>query len=283
MYNFWVRELDCVSCGHTVPLFKDYRVGNGRYDNGDKYNVLCPDCESVVYVNDWQSESSCTDCGNRFDPANGNVNRGKYNCPDCGQKYSVTDAVDEQGGYEIRLYALEYYCPACEEAGRSKSEVKGYKRAEDADHELAQKAENEWHASDDLNQYVPQVKIAKGAITQSSSISGNDLFQHGLEEWTDFYSPRQLLCLSTLLRSIDKIEDPQAREYLLLAFSDMLRTNNMMIGYQHSNNHINDVFQTNSFDVPQGAAEANVWGTEYGMGNFRSIWEMVLILTDIST
>ncbi|ELZ77477.1 hypothetical protein C456_03031 [Haloferax volcanii DSM 14919] len=276
MYNFWIRELDCVSCGHTVPLFKDYRVGNGRYENSEKYNVLCPDCESVVYVDDWRSESSCTSCGHSFDPSDGNVGRGKYHCSNCGQKYSVTDAVEEQGGYGIRLYALEYYCGTCESDGRERSEVKSYKQAEEADHELAGKAKQRWEDAKELHEYVPQSEIAKGAITQSSSISGNDVFQHGFNDWSDVYSPRQLLCLSSLLRSITKIDEKQIREYLLLAFSDMLRTNNMLIGYQHSNNHINDVFQTNSFDVPQGAAEANVWGTEYGMGTFQSIWDMVI-------
>jgi len=48
--------LDCTACGHTAPLFKDYRVAKGRYDNDDKYNVLCPDCGDIVLVDDWQSE-----------------------------------------------------------------------------------------------------------------------------------------------------------------------------------------------------------------------------------
>ena len=277
MYNFWVRELNCVSCNHTVPLFKDYRVGKGRYgDNKGTYSVLCPSCESVVNVDDWQSESTCSECRNSFDPSDGNVGRGKYHCTDCGQKYSVTDAVTEQGGYDLRLYALEYYCGTCDEQGRERAKVKGYKRAEKVDRELAQEAQKEWEEADELKQFVPQSGIARGAITESSSISGNDLFQHGLEDWTDAYSSRQLLCLSTLLRSISEVEDENTREYLLLAFSDMLRTNNLLVGYQHSNNHINDIFQTNSFDVPQEAAEGNVWGTEYGMGTFQSIWNMVI-------
>ncbi|WP_138007005.1 DUF1156 domain-containing protein [Halalkalirubrum salinum] len=277
MYNFWVRELDCVSCGHTVPLFKDYRVGKGRYgDNKGTYSVFCPDCESVVNVEDWQSESVCSECGNSFEPSDGNVGRGNYHCTDCGQKYSVTDAVAEQDGYGLSLYALEYYCGICDEQERNRAEVKGYKRAERVDRELAQRARKEWNEADDLKEFVPQSGIARGAITESSSISGNDLFQHGLEDWTDAYSPRQLLCLSKLLRSISEVESENVREYLLLAFSDMLRTNNLLVGYQHSNNHINDIFQTNSFDVPQEAAEANVWGTEYGMGTFQSIWDMII-------
>ncbi|AEN07415.1 protein of unknown function DUF1156 (plasmid) [halophilic archaeon DL31] len=277
MYNFWVRELDCVSCGHTVPLFKDYRVGKGRYgDNKGTYSVFCPSCESVVSVDDWQNECACNECGNSFDPSDGNVGRGNYHCTDCGQKYSVTDAVAEQDGYGLSLYALEYYCGTCDDQGKERAAVKGYKRAEKVDRDLAQEARKEWEEADELTQFVPQSEIARGAITESSSISGNDLFQHGLEDWTDAYSPRQLLCLSKLLQSISEVENENVREYLLMAFSDMLRTNNMLVGYQHSNNKINDIFKINSFDVPQAAAEANVWGTEYGMGTFQSIWDMVI-------
>lgn len=65
----------------------------------------------MTLVDDWQSESVCNDCGNGFVPKEGNVSRGgKYNCPDCGQKYAITDAIQEQGGYDLRLYALDYYC-----------------------------------------------------------------------------------------------------------------------------------------------------------------------------
>jgi len=82
MYNFWVKELDCVSCGHTVPLFKDYRVAKGRYENDDKYNILCPDCGAVTLFDDWQEEGECTECNSVFNPKNGNVSRGGYySCP----------------------------------------------------------------------------------------------------------------------------------------------------------------------------------------------------------
>jgi len=59
-----------------------------------------------------------------------------------------------------------------------------------------------------------------------------------------------------------------------MAFSDMLRTNNMLVGYEHSNNQINHIFNTNSFDVPQAAAEANVWGlnTGWGRSSPSGIW-----------
>jgi adenine-specific DNA methylase len=276
MYNFWVKELDCVSCGHTVPLFKDYRVAAGRYENDDKYNVLCPDCGAVTLVEDWQSDSVCNDCGHGFTPKEGNVSRGgKYNCPDCGQKYAIVDAIKEQGKPNLRLYGVEYYCEHCDGAGEEKSAYKGYKQVDQADRELFEDAEQKWEESEGLHEYVPTEEIPEGAITAASSISGNDVFQHKYDTWADMFNRRQLLCLSKLLKSISDVSNKNAREYLLLAFSDSLRTNTMMASYQFSANKSNHIFNTNSFAPPNQPCEGNIWGAKFGMGTFESIWDMV--------
>ncbi|QSX01001.1 DUF1156 domain-containing protein [Haloterrigena alkaliphila] len=276
MYNFWVKELDCVSCGHTVPLFKDYRVAAGRYENDDKYNILCPDCGSVTLVDDWQSESVCNDCGHGFVPKEGNVSRGgKYNCPDCGQKYAITDAIQEQGPPDLRLYALEYYCEHCDNAGEDKSAYKGYKQVESYDVELFEEAKSEWEESDALHKYVPNEDIPEGAITAASSISGNDVFQHGYETWQDMFTERQLLSLAKLFRSIESVDDQNLSEYLLLAASESLRYTNKMVSYNTTYNKIGDFFRNNSFTPPTYPVENNVWGAKWGSGTFSSMFQMV--------
>ncbi|GAB3686515.1 hypothetical protein GCM10028857_18690 [Salinarchaeum chitinilyticum] len=281
MYAFWVKEIDCVSCGHTVPLFNDYRVGKGRYENDDKYHVFCPKCESVVLVDDWQSECKCEECRYRFVPKNGNAPGSKYTCGECGQKYGIIDAVQEQGGFNLRLFALEYYCPTCEDRGEAKKDIKNYKPAEEEDVALFEKAKREFEIRDDLEKYVPKEEIPLGIKTDSTKFEGSitgghNVLRHGFDKWTDMYNGRQLLCLSLLLQSIDGIEDQNVKEYLLLGVSEMLRFNTMMVGYQASNNHINDIFQSNSFDPPKSPAENNLWGTKYGMGTFESVWEMII-------
>jgi adenine-specific DNA methylase len=277
MYNFWVKELDCVSCGHTVPLFKDYRVAKGRYENDDKYNVLCPGCGAVTLVDDWQSESVCNDCGHGFVPKEGNVSRGgKYNCPDCGQKYGIVDAIEEQGKPDLRLYAVEYYCGHCDDAGEKKSAYKGYKQAETADKELFEKAKKEWKDNDDLHDYVPNEDIPEGAITAASSVSGNDLFQHGYTKWTEFQNERQLLSLAKLLSAIDDLDDDNASEFLLMAVTDALRTNSTFCSYDAGRNGMDHIFRNNSFAPAMYPAENNVWGTKFGRGSFLSSWDMVL-------
>jgi adenine-specific DNA methylase len=277
MYNFWVKELDCVSCGHTVPLFKDYRVAKGRYENDDKYNVLCPDCGSVTLVDDWQSDSVCNDCGHGFVPKEGNVSRGgKYNCPDCGQKYGIVDAIEEQGKPDLRLYAVEYYCGHCDDAGEKKSAYKGYKQAEATDKELFEEAKTEWENNGDLHDYVPDEDIPEGAITAASSVSGNDLFQHGYTKWTEFQNERQLLSLAKLLSAIDDLDNNNASEFLLMAVTDALRTNSTFCSYDAGRNGMDHIFRNNSFAPAMYPAENNVWGAKFGRGSFLSSWDMVL-------
>jgi len=274
--DFWVKELDCVSCDTTVPLFKDYRIGKGRFGNKGTYNVLCPECESVVLSDDWRSKTTCKECSHRFTPAEGNANRGKYVCPDCGQKYDISKAIDEQDGNDIRLFATEYYCESCDDSGVNKELAKGYKHAEKEDFDLFEDAKSEWEESEKLHQYVPSEKIHPGAITTSSSISGNDIFKHGYEEWTDMFNERQLLCLSKILRGIDDLDNQNAAEYLLLAVTDALRMNSMLAVYQAANNQTNQIFRMNSFNSPTQPVEGNVWGGRYGTGTFQSIWDMVI-------
>ncbi|MFB6301325.1 MAG: DUF1156 domain-containing protein [Haloferacaceae archaeon] len=281
MYCFWVKELDCISCGHTVSLFPDYRVAAGRYEHDGEYNVFCPACESVVLVDDWQSRGECAECGNRWTPAHGPVTRGgHYTCPKCGQQSAIADVAAEGDGYDRRLYGLEYYCPTCDEAGRPRGDVKGYKSAGPADRALFRRAAREWERADELTEYVPDHPIPSGWKTSASEFDGSapgagDIAPHGLTEWTDMYNERQLLCLARLLRAITTVDDRNAREYLLLAFTEALNFNSMMVPYQAARNHTNHLFKSNSFDPPQKSSEGNPWGTEYGIGRFRSTFDMV--------
>ncbi|MEZ3145604.1 DUF1156 domain-containing protein [Halobaculum sp. MBLA0143] len=275
MYNFWVKEIDCTSCDHTVPLFKDYRVAAGRYENDDRYNVLCPDCGEISLVDDYDSECTC-DCGNQWVPAEGNVSRGGYyNCPECGLKESITDAIAEQGKPDERLYAVEYYCETCEEAGHDRPVYKGFKSAGPADQRLVESAAQTWQTRTDLHEYVPDEEIPEGAITEASSISGNDVFQHGYEKWTDMFNERQLLSHALLLDSIDRLSDENLRDYLLLVFCDALMFNSTFTIYNKTATKIEGTFRLNSF-VPQAEfVENNVWGAAAGRGTFSNTFEKV--------
>ncbi|UPV76780.1 DUF1156 domain-containing protein (plasmid) [Halorussus limi] len=270
--NFWVKELDCVSCGHATPLFKNYRVAKGRYENDDQYHVHCPDCGGVTLVDDWREQQECPDCPNVWTPEEGTVGRGYYVCPECGQKASIADATASQGSSDRRLYAVEYYCEVCDDEGREKSVHKGYKRADSFDTSLADEAERRWRDSDELSEYVPDEAIPEGYET----VDRRPLFDHGYEEWTDMFLPRQLLGLSILLRRIVEVDDRDAREFLLLAFCDSLMFQNTFSIYNQQRNNVEGIFRMNSFVPQTDFVENNVWGAKFGRGNFRNTWEKLL-------
>jgi adenine-specific DNA methylase len=285
MYNFWAKEIDCRSCGHTIPLHQDFRIGKGRYDDDDKYNVLCPDCESIFLVDDWHEECECTECGYEYVPEEGNVDYGDYICSECGQKYSISEQIGEGEEYNHRLYAVEYYCSHCDDQGASRAETKGYKPATEADKQRYRQAKEEWRNTESLHKFAPSKPIRTGWKTDGREVDGSmpgklgygygSLPRHGIDEWSDMYNERQLLCLSKVLESIGSLEDQNVKEFLLLTLSGTLRTNSMMVGYDYSYNKIVNIFKSNSFDPPRTPCEGNLWGTKYGRGTFESIWDMV--------
>lgn len=274
MNSFWVKQLDCVSCGETISLFDDFRIGKGRYENDDKYHVFCPKCEKITLVDDWRSQSECGECGNNFVPQDGPASGSQYSCHNCGQKYSITDAIGEQEGFDLKYHSIEYYCPKCDSRkDHNKSDVKGYRAVTSFDLNLFEQAKKEWDEREDLHEYVPGEDIPKGAMTVSSSINGNDVFRHGYEKWIDMFTERQLLCYSLLFKKIEKIENQNVAEYLLLSLTDSLRRNCMMIGYNYAGNQISNIFRNKAIDPPNRPVEANVWGTDYGTCTFQTTWE----------
>jgi len=277
VYALWVRKLDCASCGETIPLFKDYRVANGRYEDDDKYNVYCPDCESVFLTDDYQTESVCTECGYEFIPANGPVSRGgNYGCPSCGLQYPIVDAIADGQSYAEDLYAIEYYCTECEDEGKDRAIFKGYTAATEKDRTQFDRASETWHSAEWLDAYIPQSEIPEGAITAASDINGNDVFRHDYETWSDMFNDRQLYCLSTLLSAIDDVDNQSVKEYLLLAFSDSLMFQNNFALYNVSGTKIEGIFRQNSYQPQVEYAENNVWGTRAGRGTFKNTWEKIV-------
>jgi putative DNA methylase len=277
MYALWVRTLDCISCGETIPLFSNYRVAGGRYEDSNRYHVTCPDCKGLFLTDDPATEAVCSECGNEFIPDNGPVSQGgKYGCPACGLKYPIVDAIADGQSYAEQLYALEYYCTECDDAGEERTTFKGYKSPDESDLERFEAATERWEESDELSEYVPSGQIPDGAITAASSISGNDIFQHGYENWQDMFNGRQLYCLSTLLRAINDIEDSMIQEFLLLAFSDTLLFQNNFAWYSSSGKKIEGALGRNSYTPRRTYAENNVWGTRAGRGTFSNTWQKIL-------
>lgn len=251
MYVFWVKKVKCLRCGNEVPLFSSFRIVSL---SKKLHVVFCPDCKEILEVDDIKREVTCPNCEKTFTPSKG-YNKGRYYfCPICGHKGEVVRSVRREGEIpKIEMYAIEYYCPNCNE--------RGYKKTDEYDHELYVKAQEEFHKrKEDLP--FPRQKIPDGKEVRR-------LFSRSYEFFHQMFNERQLLCLSVLLQEIRKIEDENIRELMILTFSDSINANNLFCKYNQGARKLEPLFGHHAYWPPNTPVENNVWGTKYGRGTFR--------------
>lgn len=250
MYVFWVKKVPCLACGEEVRLFPSFRIATR---NG-KHTVFCPQCYHIKSdVASLDSRVECPECGTEYIPAAGYSGGGKYTCPACGQKENILKAVQRrEGPPQAEMFALEYYCKVC---GR------GYKGVTGGDRALYEEARAEFQRLKDGLPY-PRTKIPEEGRSDPRPIN------YGYKYFYQMFNERQLLCLSLLLEEILKTEDENTREYLLLAFSDALDTNNMFCTYLPPRQEVERMFGRHVYWPSNMPLENSVWGTKMGRGTF---------------
>jgi len=265
MYYFWIKEVTCLNCGVKVPLFRGYMLARKRDKSG--YYVICPFCGNLFDVKDYRKDTECPKCDRHFNPdKDGNVEGKYYTCPECGQKSVIIEAIQRKGKPAERLYAVEYYCPSCNE--------KGYKQVDEFDRALFEKARSEYKKVEPewMGKYVPDTKIPKGQETYPRLIKN-----HGYKYWKDMFNERQLLSLGKLLKAILEIDvDENVRELLVITFSDTLNYQNILCEYNRVANKLKELFSKHSFHTLVNPVENNVWSTKYGLGIFDHIIEKII-------
>lgn len=259
MYYFWIKEVPCLNCNASVPLFKGYMLAQKR--DGKAYYVVCPDCGNVFEVKDYKTDTRCPCCNGEFNPdKDGNVEGKYFICTEaeCGQKSVIVEAIQRKGKPSEKLFAVEYYCPSCNR--------KGYKQADDFDKALFEKAKEEYRnvKPNWLGKYIPDTKIPMGYNTKQ-------MINHGYKYWADMFNERQLLSLGKLLKTMVELDmDEKVRELLVITLSEALEFHNMLCDYARSKNHLYNLFRTHAFHPNTNPVENNVWGTEAGRGIFRN-------------
>lgn len=160
-----------------------------------------------------------------------------------------------------RLFALEYYCPACKPKHRGRF----FKAPDSADVARITEAENRLQESAQVN--IPQDSIPPGDETDR-------LHRWGYSTYRQLFNARQLLGLDTLVAAISLIEDEAVRLALLTVFSDTLRYQNMLCRYDSYALKIMDVFSVHGFPVSLVQCENSLLGTpRVGSGGFRHFTE----------
>jgi putative DNA methylase len=219
--------------------------------------VFCRHCGEVRSLRATQSWFKCHHCSLTTSIAKGNSKAGAIVCEQCGTKTPMIDLITKGTPSEKQFFAIEF--SVANKSGRPK---RVYKKAD----------------ATDLQRYAEAVKsFEKGKahlIYPTDLIFEKDRFDsrpvsHGFSSYDQLFNGRQLYCLSLLLREILAIEDNGAKEYLLLAFSDCLASNNQLVSYAFGYQKITPLFAIHGYQVPQRPVEGNVWGNDHlGRGSF---------------
>ncbi|HLE25736.1 MAG TPA: DNA methyltransferase [Thermodesulfobacteriota bacterium] len=267
--------------------------------------LLCPHYYSV-----WQwrgnlpDEVSCPVCKKDYNPVVGNIPRsGWFLCPSCGHTDRIINSIrnlPKDQLLPLRPYAIEGYCSFCAgdieeevespqltlDGANSKIEIKKtkltdhicqltknngkfFKRITPSDLARYQKACEMWE-KEKGNLPYPRQKIPDGQETHR-------LLEHHYHYWHQMFNPRQLLCLSLLLKAIDEEPNQVLKEMLLSAFQGSLESNNTFCRYTIAGgNKSQGIFSRHDFQPKLTFTENNPWGTEYGHATFYNKFELIV-------
>jgi len=267
--------------------------------------LFCPFCE-VVWQ--WRGELpdvlSCPSCHREYDPQTGNVpDNGKFLCPTCGAKDAIIASIrqlPEEQLLPMHPYAIQGYCARC--AGKltdegeeeetdllgqrpkrkaqraepnhpcllTKSSGKFFTRVRPADLARYKDACATWEREKDRLPY-PKSEIPWGEKTKSGLIA------HHYRYWHQMFNPRQLLCLSTLVDSIEKEPIHRLRDMLLSALFSTLEGSNVFARYkkdQARSESAKGIFSRHDYQPKLTPCEDNTWGVEFGKG--FSVWAEIV-------
>jgi len=244
--------IDCQSCGADVPLVPKWRVR--AYDSG-KNIVARP-----ILLDDGGVDYECLIDPTKeeldgFDPLDGPVSRGgNVECLHCGV-VTESDEVKKKlksGEFRYDIYAVKY--------GQSNGKY-GYRAPTDDDRnalkKAAEKVSNDYQLATLLDTPVPD-----GEKTREPR-------NYGIEEWRDFYTPRQLISHHEYLRATKEVEKEFRSEYseekadaiiTLLSFvaGKMLDNNSRLSPWATRRGCPGDLFRANHFGFKRVFADNNL-------------------------
>lgn len=241
-YFLWVKTICCRQCGESMDLFPGYLLAS---DARHPRNVfICHACGQLCEAEARNSPGECHHCGARLTAA-GPARRSHCQCARCGTGNTFPDR--HNGPPRHRLFALEYYCPAC----RSRHEGRYFKVPDARDLAIADQART--HPAFLDASYIPDDAIPSGDET-------NRLHRWGYGCYREMFNPRQLLGLELSARFIAATAPERVRNALATNLSDLLRYQNMLCRYDTMALKSLDIFSVHGFPVGLVQCESNLLG-----------------------
>ncbi len=259
VYFFWVDTAKCENCGTQFDGHPHYLLADVR--KKEHKVALCSSCGTVQSIISTQNAFACESCGASTEVNRGNVKLGRYTCPNCESSFTVPDLPDEKKPMPKRLFALEYHCKSCEETA--------YKRAGEHDVQLFREADQRLRKATSGLMF-PRTRIPKRPRSDPRPIN------YGYRRYADLFNARQLLGLSILYKRISRVSDTNTKEYLLLALSDALASNNMFCYYAFGYRKLTPMFGLHAFRPVPRSVEVNLLQEHRGRGSFPKCLDKVV-------
>ena len=243
-YFLWVKTAECEACQSLVDLFPGYLLSE---DKRHPKNVLvCAKCGELNESSDLNAAGKCRTCQSVLQ-VDGPAKRGKCKCCECGG--SIQYPGRELHGH--RLFAIEYYCPACKASHRGRF----FKKPDAGDLEHVAEANATWKGM--RARFVPTEGIPAGDET-------NRLHRWNYQQYRDLFNSRQLVGLEHSCRLIARQTDRRIRHALATNLSDLLRYQNLLCRYDTMALKSLDIFSVHGFPVGLIACESNILGIPNG-------------------
>lgn len=261
LYWFWVKQLDCPSCGMAVDLFSSRIFAKHAYvKRYPRVQICCPHCSSV-YPGDFREECTvCPTCHRSCNPHIGTVSGANATCGSCGHGFQVARTARAQGKPpRHRLYAKLVM--------RADGQ-KEYLPATDADHAAYAAAAEQLKL---LAPPMPRVEIQPGYNTRQ-------VLNYGYSRWDQFFNDRQLLAISLLADGISRLPVGPEREALFVLLSGVLEFNNLFASYKgEGTGAVRHMFSHHVLKPERMPIEANLWGTPKSSGSFLNLFQSRLL------
>jgi putative DNA methylase len=194
--------------------------------------------------------------------------KSKFKCQEdtCGRVNDVLTAIKAtQKTGPIASYATQGYCPSCDSEGFPYS---GRFFSVPSLHSFAT-ADREWESAKEsiYHDFWPKSELPFGFMTH---LNNGGVPNHGFTHWWKMFNSRQLLVLVQLLRSICSSKaSNDAKEYVLGAFQQYLRNQNMFCIWDKDYDKLVPMLSNNNFHPKATMIENSVF-SKLGRGNWAS-------------
>jgi putative DNA methylase len=194
-----------------------------------------------------------------------------FACASCGTVQDVLTSMTGNGGKApMAAYAVQAVSPKLKATGASYG-GRFFAALESSRQLDAAATEWELRKNEDLSPYWPRTGVPEGFKTSYQKIP-----EHGYPTFADMFNARQLLVQTQLLKAILTVAPEKfnwkTREYVLAAFQQYLRNQNMLCLWNTQADKLEPHFSNNNYYPKNTPVENCVFG-DLGRGNWSSCSE----------